>query len=65
MEFFDAIPVYKDIDGLGSEFIGKFITEQINFLGATPQAVLSLLDHYGYGTLKGKTVAIVGQSNLI
>lgn len=65
MELFDAIPPYKDIDGLGSAFIGQYITEQIDFLWATPQAVLSLLDHYGYGDLNGKIVSIVWQSNLL
>lgn len=59
MELFDAIPVYKDIDGLGSGFMGAYMTEQIDFLGATPQAVLTLLDEYGYGDLQGKKVAII------
>lgn len=65
MELFDAIPIYKDIDGLGSGFMGAYMTEQIDFLGATPQAVLTLLDEYGYGDLQGKKVAIIWQSNLI
>lgn len=52
MEVFDAIPPYKDIDGLSGGFIGQFLTEQIDFLGATPQAVFTLLDEYGYGDLK-------------
>ncbi len=32
MELFDAIPAYKDIDGLSSGFMGYYITEQIDFL---------------------------------
>ena len=64
-ELFDRIPREKDIDGLGSHFIGKYITNQIDILWATPQAVMTLLDEYGYGDLKGKKVSIVWQSNLI
>lgn len=59
MELFDAIPPYKDIDGLSGGFMGQFITEQIDFLGATPQAVFTLLDEYGYGNLEGKKIAII------
>lgn len=58
-ELFDMIPREKDIDGLGSHFIGKYMTNQIDILGATPQAVMTLLDEYGYGDLKGKKVSIV------
>lgn len=32
MQVFDAIPAQKDIDGLGSESIGKYITEQHDIL---------------------------------
>lgn len=65
MELFDAIPPYKDIDGLSWAFVGQFVTEQIDFLGATPQAVFTLLDEYGYGDLHWKIVTIVWQSNLL
>ena len=59
MEILDALPPYKDIDGLSGGFMGQYLTEQIDFLGATPQAVFTLLDHYGYGDLYGKTITIV------
>jgi 5,10-methylene-tetrahydrofolate dehydrogenase/methenyl tetrahydrofolate cyclohydrolase len=59
MELFDALPPYKDIDGLSSGFIGAYMTEQLDFLGATPQAVMTLLDEYGYGDLQGKTIALI------
>ncbi len=65
MELFDALPPYKDIDGLSSGFMGAYMTEQIDFLGATPQAVMTLLDEYGYGDLRGKKVVLIWQSNLI
>ena len=48
MELFDALPAYKDIDGLSSGFMGQYMTEQLDFLGATPQAVMTLLDEYGF-----------------
>ena len=65
MELFDALPAYKDIDGLSSGFMGQYMTEQLDFLGATPQAVMTLLDEYGFWDLKWKVVSIIGQSNLI
>ena len=65
MELFDALPPYKDIDGLSSGFIGAYITEQLDFLGATPQAVMTLLDEYDFGDLQGKIIAIIWQSNLL
>lgn len=64
-ELFDMIPREKDIDGLGSHFIGRYMTNQLDILWATPQAVMTLLDEYWYGDLKGKKVSIVWQSNLI
>ena len=65
MELFDALPPYKDIDGLSSGFMGQYMTEQLDFLWATPQAVMTLLDEYGYGDLEGKKVVIIWQSNLL
>ncbi|MEI6118818.1 MAG: hypothetical protein WCP92_06440 [bacterium] len=37
----------------------------IDFVPATPKAVLSLLDYYQLGDMKGKTVSIIGQSNIV
>ena len=65
MEIFDALPLSKDIDGLSSGFLWSYINEQIDFLGATPQAVFMLLEEYGYSDLAGKDVVIIGQSNLL
>lgn len=63
-EIFDHIPRHIDVDGLGSAFIGKYMNRQLDILGATPYAAFHILDHYGLGDLKGKKVAIVGQSTL-
>lgn len=65
MELFDALPPYKDIDGLSSGFMWQYMTEQLDFLGATPQAVMTLLDEYGFGNLEWKIVSVIGQSNLL
>lgn len=61
---FDHIPWHIDVDGLGSASIGKYMNRQIDILGATPYAAFHILDHYGLGDMKGKKVAIVGQSTL-
>ncbi|NOZ44774.1 MAG: hypothetical protein GXP45_06650 [bacterium] len=37
----------------------------IDFLPATPRAVIELLKFYHYDKVQGKTVAILGQSNLV
>lgn len=65
MELFDALPPYKDIDGLSSGFMWQYMTEQLDFLGATPQAVITLLDEYGFWNLEWKIVSVVWQSNLL
>lgn len=65
MELFDSLPPYKDIDGLSSGFMGAYMTEQLDFLGATPQAVMTLLDEYGFWNLEWKIVSVVWQSNLL
>ncbi|HCB52043.1 TPA: bifunctional 5,10-methylene-tetrahydrofolate dehydrogenase/5,10-methylene-tetrahydrofolate cyclohydrolase, partial [Patescibacteria group bacterium] len=40
-------------------------TGLIDFIPATPKAVITLLDHYNLANLKGKKVAIIGQSNIV
>lgn len=65
MDILNRIPVSKDIDGLSWKFLGEYITKEIDFLGATPQAVFTLLDHYAYGNLEWKNITIIWQSNLI
>ncbi|MFZ2151470.1 MAG: bifunctional 5,10-methylenetetrahydrofolate dehydrogenase/5,10-methenyltetrahydrofolate cyclohydrolase [Candidatus Absconditicoccaceae bacterium] len=55
----------KDIDGMGGVDVGLSSIDLIDFLPATPKAVLYLLDEYKLGNLDGKAVSILGQSNLI
>lgn len=37
----------------------------IDFIPATPRAVMHLLDAYHLGDMKGKTVSIIGQSVIV
>lgn len=55
----------KDVDGLAG--VVNWLSEiwLINFVPATPRAVFVLLDSYGLGDLKWKSVAVIGQSNLV
>lgn len=60
-----AISEKKDIDGLGGWLMGKSFCDMIPFSPATPKAVFTLLDAYHLGQLKGKRVAIIGQSIIV
>lgn len=55
----------KDIDAMGGMIYGMDSFGTIDFLGATPQAAMTLLKQYDLDNVRGKTVSIVGQSNLI
>lgn len=60
-----AITPTKDIDGLGGILTGLSSINLIDFVPATPKAVLMLLDAYSLGDMKGKTVSIIGQSAIV
>ncbi|MBB1578585.1 MAG: bifunctional 5,10-methylenetetrahydrofolate dehydrogenase/5,10-methenyltetrahydrofolate cyclohydrolase [candidate division SR1 bacterium] len=60
-----AVDEKKDIDGLGGGLVGKSFANFISFTPATPKAVMSLLDYYELGNLKGRRVAIIGQSIVV
>lgn|GEM_PF-246642 len=64
-EILSAISPLKDIDGLSGVAEGLSQSGIIDFLPATPKAVLTLLNHYKLDTFKGKTIAILGQSNIV
>lgn len=55
----------KDIDAMGGMIYGMDSFGTIDFLGATPQAAMTLLKEYDLDNVWGKMVSIVGQSNLI
>jgi methylenetetrahydrofolate dehydrogenase (NADP+)/methenyltetrahydrofolate cyclohydrolase len=64
-EILAAITPTKDIDGLGGVVTGLSSIDLIDFIPATPRAVLMLLDHYQLGDMSGKMVSIIGQSNVV
>lgn len=59
------IAPHKDVDGLGGQLLGLSTIGQCDIRPATPGGILTLLDHYGYGDLRGQTVLVIGQSNLL
>ena len=64
-EIVSAVAVHKDLDGLNGLMFGKAAVGVNYFLPATPRAVIEILDYYWYGQLQGKTISIIGQSNLV
>lgn len=64
-QILSAITPTKDVDGLGGVLTGLSSIDLIDFVPATPRAVLYLLDKYNLWDMKGKTVAIIGQSIIV
>lgn len=60
-----AITPQKDLDGLGGVVVWLSEMWLIDFVPATPKAVLYLLEHYQLDNFTGKTVAILWQSNIV
>ncbi len=60
-----AVDPFKDVDGLWGKLFGLHLNQVVDFLPATPKATYALLDFYNLWDLQGKTVAMVGQSNLM
>lgn len=60
-----AIQPHKDVDGLWGVVQGLSQIGLIDFVPATPRAVIEVLKYYKYDDFQGKTVAILWQSNLI
>ncbi len=58
------IDVKKDIDGLWGALLGYSQIGYVDFLPATPRAVVEILKYYKIETI-GKKITIVGQSNLV
>ena len=60
-----AITPQKDLDGLGGVILWLSEIGLVDFVPATPKAVLYLLEHYKLDDFKGKTIAILWQSNIV
>jgi len=59
-----AVPLAKDVDGGGTEALGRLLAGQPVFPPATAAAVLALLDGYGIDPA-GKNVVIIGRSLVV
>ncbi|HKL43946.1 MAG TPA: bifunctional 5,10-methylenetetrahydrofolate dehydrogenase/5,10-methenyltetrahydrofolate cyclohydrolase, partial [Candidatus Absconditabacterales bacterium] len=55
----------KDIDGLGGILTGLSSIDLIDFVPATPKAVINILQEYSLYNIRGKIITIIGQSNLV
>jgi len=60
-----AITPEKDVDGMWGVILWLAAIWLIDFVPATPRAVLYLLQHYELADLRGKLVAIIWQSNIV
>ena len=60
-----AITPQKDLDGLGGVILWLSEIWLVDFVPATPKAVLYLLEHYQLANFSGKMVAILWQSNVV
>jgi len=64
-QILSAISPKKDIDWLWGTLFGLSSIDLIDFVPATPKSVLYLLEKYDLWDMKGKTIAILWQSNLV
>lgn len=61
---FDAIALEKDVDGVTCLGFGMMAMGENVYGSATPQGIMTLIDHYGID-LKGKDVVVVGRSPIL
>jgi methylenetetrahydrofolate dehydrogenase (NADP+) / methenyltetrahydrofolate cyclohydrolase len=64
-QILSTISPSKDIDGMGGVDVGLSSIDLIDFLPATPKAVLYLLQEYKLDNLDSKAISILWQSNLV
>lgn len=60
-----AISPTKDVDGLWWILTGLSAIDLIDFEPATPKSVLHILRAYNLDDVRGKTITVIGQSNLV
>ncbi|WP_210498966.1 bifunctional 5,10-methylenetetrahydrofolate dehydrogenase/5,10-methenyltetrahydrofolate cyclohydrolase [Vibrio crassostreae] len=60
------LPLAKDVDGFGSEALGKIALGESPILPCTVQAVFDIIDHQlGKDSYAGLKVAVIGRSNIV
>ncbi|MGB0848368.1 MAG: bifunctional methylenetetrahydrofolate dehydrogenase/methenyltetrahydrofolate cyclohydrolase FolD [Thiolinea sp.] len=61
---FDRIALEKDVDGVTSLGFGRMAMQEEAYGSATPQGIMSLLEHYEI-PLSGKNAVVVGRSAIL
>src|SRR5579875_2811841 len=61
---FDAIAPEKDVDGVTSVGFGRMTYQVPAYVSCTPQAILTMLDHYRI-PMAGKHAVVVGRSAIL
>ena len=61
---FDAISIYKDVDGVNSASFGAFSNSKFAFKSATPLGIIKLIEHYNLN-VEGKHAVVVGRSAIL
>ncbi len=61
---FDQIALQKDVDGVTSLGFGRMAMQEEAYGSATPQGIMSLLEHYEI-PLSGKNAVVVGRSAIL
>ncbi|WP_413113242.1 tetrahydrofolate dehydrogenase/cyclohydrolase catalytic domain-containing protein [Thaumasiovibrio sp. DFM-14] len=60
------LPSVIDVDGFGSETLGKLVLGSNIVLPCTVQAVIDIIaQHYGENGFAGRKVAVIGRSNIV
>lgn len=60
----NSVDAEKDVDGFGLISLGCLISNQTNYLAATPYGIIKMLEHENI-TITGKNVVIVGRSKIV
>lgn len=60
----DKIPKEKDVDGFSWRNLGHALIDDPHHMACTPQAVMFIIKHM-YPDLDGKTVTVLGRSNIV
>lgn len=61
---FDQIALAKDVDGVTSLGFGRMAMQETAYGSATPQGIMTLLEHYDI-PLSGKNAVVVGRSAIL
>lgn len=61
---FDAIDLAKDVDGVTSLGFGKMAYSAPSYASCTPEAIISVMDHYGI-PIEGRHAVVIGRSAIL